>query len=97
MRYFHRAHATPELVLERARAYFTARGFRAEGGPGDHARFVSQLGIVDLNLELDGGHYTRIEVATTAVGRSDIDRRVKRFLSEFHVTEEPAYTVRGSY
>ncbi len=97
MRYFHRAHATPEQVLERARAFFTARGFRAEPGSPDRARFVSQLGIVDMQLELEGGHYTRIDLATTAVGRSDIDRRVKRFLSEFHRTEEPAYSVRGSY
>jgi len=97
MRYFHRAHATPEVVLERARAYFTARGFRAEMGPGDHARFVGQLGIVDLGLEVEGGHDTRVDVATTAVGRSDIDRRVKRFLSEFHRVEEPHYAVRGSY
>jgi len=97
MRYFHRAHATPELVLERARAFFTAGGFRAEAGPGDHARFVSQLGTVDLYLEVEGGHDTRINVATTAVGRSDIDKRVKRFLSEFHATEEAGFTVRGSY
>lgn len=97
MRYFHRAHATPEAVLDRARAYFTAGGFRAEMGPGDHARFVSQLGIVDLHLEVEGGHYTRIDVATTAVGRSDIDRRVKRFLSESHAAEATGFTVRGSY
>ena len=97
MRYFHRVHATPELVLERARAYFTAHGFRAEMGPGDHARFVSQLGIVDLYLEIEGGHDTRVDVATTAVGRSDVDKRAKRFLSELHVAEEAAYTVRGAY
>jgi hypothetical protein len=97
MRYFHRAQAGPDLVLAWARDYFAARGFRPEMGPGDHARFVSQLGIVDLRVEVEGGHYTRIDVATTAVGESDIDKRVKRFLSEFHVAEEADYTVRGAY
>jgi len=97
MRYFHRAHAAPDQALERARAFFSAHGFRAEMGPGDHARFISQLGIVDLHVEIEGGHYTRLNVATTAVGESDLDKRVKRFFSEFHRVEEPAYTVRGAY
>jgi hypothetical protein len=97
MRYFHRAHTAPELVLERARSFFSAHGFRADMGPGEHARFTSQLGIVDLHVEIEGGHYTRLNVATTAVGESDLDKRVKRFLSEFHGAEEPSYTVRGAY
>lgn len=97
MRYFHRAHAAPEQVLARAREFFIAHGFRADMGPGDHARFTSQLGIVDLHVEIEGGHYTRVNLATTAVGESDLDKRLKRFLSEFHRTEEPAYVVRGAY
>ncbi len=97
MRYFHRTHAAPEQVLARARGFFTAHGFRAEMGPGDHARFLGQLGIVDLFVEIEGGHYTRVNLATTAVGESDLDKRLKRFLSEFHRTEEPAYVVRGAY
>jgi len=97
MRYFHRARAAPEHVLARARDFFTAHGFRAEVGPGDHARFTSQLGIVDLYVEIEGGHYTRVNLATSAVGESDLDKRVKRFMSEFHRTEEPGYVVRGAY
>ena len=97
MRYFHRAHATPERVLAAARDFFTAHRFRAEMGPGDHARFVGQLGIVDLLVEIEGGHYTRVTVATTAVGESDLDKRAKRFLSELHHAEVPAHAVRGAY
>jgi hypothetical protein len=97
MRYFHRAHSAPEQVLAAAREFFTARGFRAEMGPGDHARFISQLGNVDVFVEIEGGHYTRVNVATTAVGESDLDKRVKRFLSEFHRAEEPAHALRGAY
>ncbi len=97
MRYFHRAHAAPEQVLAAARDFFTAHGFRAEMGPGDHARFLGQLGNVDLHVEIEGGHYTRVNLATTAVGESDLDKRVKRFLSELHRAEVPAYAVRGAY
>jgi hypothetical protein len=97
MRYFHRAHSAPELVLAAARDFFVAHGFRAETGTGDHARFIGQLGTVDLHVEIEGGHYTRVNLATTAVGESDLDKRVKRFLSELHRAEEPAYVLRGAY
>jgi hypothetical protein len=52
---------------------------------------------VDLNVEIEGGHHTRVNLATAAVGESDLDKRVKRFLSELHQVEEPAYLVRGAY
>ena len=97
MRYFHRAHATPEVVLDRAGEFFAARSFRVERGPGDHARFTGLLGTVDLNVVIEGGHYTRLEFATAAVGESDLDKRVKRFLSELHRVDEPDYAVRGAY
>jgi hypothetical protein len=52
---------------------------------------------VDLFVEVEGGHYTRVNVATSAVGESFVDKRAKRFLSELHGREEPAYQVRGAY
>lgn len=97
MRYLHRTHGTPELVLKRAGEFFAARGFRVEKGPGDHARFTGVLGTVDLNVQIEGGHYTRLDLATAAVGESDLDKRVKRFLSELHRTAVPGYAVRGAY
>jgi len=52
---------------------------------------------VDLYVEIEGGHYTRLNLATSAVGESDLDKRVKRFMSEFRRAEEPGYVVRGAY
>jgi hypothetical protein len=97
MRYFHRAHGSPDAVLEFAGKYFAARGCTAQVGQGDHARYTGPLGHVDLNVEVEGGHYTRVDLATAAVGESDLDKRVKRFLSELHQMEEPSHQVRGAY
>ena len=97
MRYFHRAHATPEQVLAQAAEFFAGRGFRVEKGPGDHARFTGLLGTVYIHVVIEGGHYTRVDLATGAVGESDLDKRVKRFLGELHRAEEPGYALRGAY
>ena len=97
MQYFYRAHCAPESVLEFARTFFTGRSFSAQMGQGDHARFTGPLGTVDLFVEIEGGHYTRVNVATSAVGESFVDKRAKRFLAELHGREAPAYQVRGAY
>lgn len=97
MRYFHRAHGSPDAVLEFADGFFRGAGFTPQRGQGDHARFTGPLGPVDLHVEIEGGHYTRVNIATPDVGESEVDRRVKRFLSELHRLEEPAYEVRGAY
>ena len=97
MQYFYRAHCAPETVLAFARTYFTGRSFSAQMGQGDHARFTGPLGTVDLFVEIEGGHYTRVNVATSAVGESFVDKRAKRFLSELHALQEPTQQVRGAY
>jgi len=97
MRYFYRAHCTPGAVLAFAGKFFAARGFTAQLGQGDHARYTGPLGHVDLNVEMEGGHHTRVNLATAAAGESELDKRAKRFLSELHRLEEPAYLVRGAY
>lgn len=97
MRYFYRTHCTPAAVLAFAGKFFAARGFTAQLGQGDHARYTGPLGHVDLDVEMEGGHHARVNLATAAVGESELDKRAKRFLSELHRLEEPAYLVRGAY
>jgi hypothetical protein len=97
MQYFYRAHCAPETVLAFARTYFAGRSFSAQMGQGDHARFTGPLGTVDLFVEIEGGHYTRVNVATSAVGESFVDKRAKRFLAELHRMEEPGHQLRGAY
>ncbi len=97
MQYFYRAHVSAEAVLTAADRYFTSRGLAVQRGAGDHARYVGLLGSVDVNVEIEGGHYTRVSLATRDVGESELDKVAKRFLSELHAMDEPHYEVRGAY
>ena len=97
MQYFYRAHTKPELVLGFADTFFGGRGFTRAPGGGDHFRFSDARGPVDVNVEIEGGHYTRVTVATKDVGESELDKVAKRFLTELHAVEEPGHKVRGAY
>ncbi len=98
MRYFYRSHATPESVLGFARTFFTGRGFTAEPGSAGHARYSEpRHGPVDIRVESEGGHHTRITVGTRDLGESEVDKVAKRFLAEVHRLDEPAHEVRGAY
>jgi hypothetical protein len=97
MQYFYRAHVSADQVLAEAERFFSTKGLAVQRGAGDHARYVGLLGALDLNVEVEGGHYTRVTLATHDVGESELDRVAKRFLSELHALEEPHYEVRGAY
>jgi hypothetical protein len=97
MQYFYRAHTAPDAVLSSAETYFTARGLSTERGSGDHARFTGPLGAVELRVEIEGGHYTRVTMATGDVGESELDKVARRFLAELHALDEPRHQVRGAY
>lgn len=99
MKYFYRAHTTPDAVLSFARTFFTSRGFTAEPGTVNRARYgEATLGTIDVQIETEGGgHYTRVTVATRNLGESEVDKVAKRFLSELHTLDEPEHVVRGSY
>ena len=97
MQYFHRAHCAPEDALLFATRFLGARGFAVAPGSGDHARFTGTRGTVDLHVEIEGGHYTRVTLATSDVGESEVDRVAKRLLAELHAVEEPRHKVRGAY
>jgi hypothetical protein len=96
VQYFYRAHTRPERVLALAQSYFVDRGF-AGGSEGDNANYSDMRGHIALTTESEGGHYTRVTVATDDVGESELDKVAKRFLSELHAAEEPAHVVRGAY
>lgn len=97
MRYFHRAHCTPDEVLQHAERFFPAQGLaRQDGGP-DAVRYRDSRGLVEITVEVEGGHYTRVTVATGEVGEAEIDRIAKRFLAELHGAQDPSHKVRGAY
>ncbi len=96
MQYFYRAHTTPEGILALAQTYFVGHGF-AGGNEGDGATYSYMRGLITLGTESEGGHYTRVTVATDDVGESELDKVAKRFLAELHAAEEPSHVVRGAY
>src|SRR5512135_2908491 len=97
MQYFYRAHTSPDAVLAAAERYFGERGLAVQRGAGLHARYVGLLGTVDLRIEIEGGHYVRVTLATRDTSRSELDDIGKRFLTELHAQEEPQHEVRGAY
>ena len=96
MQYFYRAHVPPEQVLKLAESYFTGRGF-AGGSDKGGAAYTDMRGRIGITVEIEGGHYTRVTMATGDVGESELDKVAKRFLSELHAAEEPSHVVRGAY
>ncbi|MBI4543152.1 MAG: hypothetical protein HY705_08990 [Gemmatimonadetes bacterium] len=97
MEYFYRARAGSDEVLGFAARFFRERGFAGEPGGSDHARYAGALGTVDLRIEVEGGHYTRLTLGTAEVGESELDKICKRLLSELHAAQEPGHKVRGAY
>jgi len=99
MKYFYRAHTNADRVLAFARTYFTGRGFTAEPGSVNRARYGDEmLGAIDVQVETEGGgHYTRVTVATRNLAESEVDKVAKRFLAELHTLDEPEHVVRGAY
>ncbi len=96
MRYFHRTAASPDRVLEQAKAFFGARLTPAEEQPRRRV-YGGGIGKVTISARPEGGHYTFVEVSTDQVGESELDKLAKRFLAEVHRTVEPTHEVRGAY
>jgi len=96
MKYFHRSPLAPPDVLAMARRYFGGRLAPSEESPR-RLTFRGTLGKVAVSAKAEGGHYTFIEAETDQVGESELDKLVKRFLSEVHRQVEPSHEVRGTY
>lgn len=96
MQYFHRTSVSPDAVMERAATWFGRHLNPVEEG-ARQVRFSGSIGSLAVTVEAEGGHYTRVTVATNQPGESEIDRLAKRFLSVVHTMAEPAHALRGAY
>jgi hypothetical protein len=96
MKYFHRTHASPDDVLQRATAFFGARLTPVEE-QARRLRFSGAIGQVTVTVQTDGGHYTLVTVETNQVGESEVDKVAKRFLTEVHTMAEPTHRPIGAY
>lgn len=82
--------------MVRATAFFGARLTPAEEGTR-RRRFAGTLGHIGVDVEAEGGHYTRVTVETDQPGESEADKLAKRFLATVHTLAEPGHALRGSY
>ena len=96
MKYFHRTSVAPDAVVERAVSFFGAR-LAPVSEAGRHRSWSGAPGTVSLTVEAEGGHYTRVTVATDQPAESEIDKLAKRFLGEVHVLAHPDHVLRGAY
>jgi hypothetical protein len=96
MKYFHRTSLSPDAVIAYAAEYFGARLTPTAEAPRQR-RFAGPLGELTVTVEAEGGHYTRVEVATNQPGESELDRLAKRFLGQVHLRAEPGHVLRGHY
>ena len=96
MKYFHRTSAAPDRVISRAATFFTGSLAPVEES-SRRRRFSGPLGQVTVQVEAEGGHYTRVTVETNQPGESELDRLAKRFLAVVHAESEPGHVLRGAY
>jgi hypothetical protein len=96
MKYFHRAHLSPDAVLARATEFLGHRLTPAEESPR-RRRFSGPIGRITLSVQAEGGHYTLVTVETDQVGESEADKLAKRFLTELHTLEHASHRPIGAY
>jgi len=97
MRHFHRTHISADAVLSMADEYFQALKLDRKSSRPRGREYAGLLGTVVLTVGPEGGHYTRIDVATDQVGESRLDRNVKRFFVKVHSTADPSHALKAAY
>ena len=103
MRHFHRTHAHPDTVLEAADRFFPSIGMQPVSSAPRRRVFEGVVGTPDepatltLTVTMEGGHYTRIEANSTAMGESRVDRNVKKFFAQVHRQAGARHALAAAY
>jgi hypothetical protein len=96
MKYFHRTHLAPDVVLAGATEFFGAVLAPVEEEPR-RRQFAGSIGRISISVQAEGGHYTLVTVETNQVGESEADKLAKRFLTLVHTRAEPSHRPIGAY
>ena len=97
MRHFFRTQLTPADVLNVADDFFPQLPLERSAHTARSRTFTGMLGILQLSVKKEGGHYTFVEVNTDQMGESRLDRNAKRFFVELHRTADPAHRLEAAY
>ncbi len=90
MRYFHRTSLSPDVVLENADKHFASMGTVAESAARSRT-FKGSVGQIALNVEPEGGHYTRVIVETDHPYQGEADKFAKGFFKALHSKAHSAH------
>jgi hypothetical protein len=96
MKYFHRTHLTPDVVLARATQFFGAH-LSPAAEEARRRRFTGPIGQLGVTVQAEGGHYTLVTVETNQVGESELDKLARRFLTVVHTMADPTHRPIGAY
>jgi hypothetical protein len=97
MRHFFRSHLKPDQVLAIADTFFPMLLENSISAAHRSRNFAGPLGALKLTVRMEGGHYTFVQIDTDQTGESRLDRNAKKFFSELHRAEDPAYKLTASY
>jgi hypothetical protein len=97
MRLFHRTTLTPDAVLENADRFFNALGLTRSGSEHRARAYAGALGAMTLNVRMEGGHYTLIDVVTDQIGESRLDKNVKKYFVQLHRQVDAGHRVEAGY
>ena len=97
MRHFYRSHLPPADVLGVADRFFATLGLTSVATTTRIRHLSGALGVMQLTVRPEGGHYTFIEVVTDQMGESRMDRNVKKFFVAVHRAEDPSHTLEAAY
>jgi hypothetical protein len=94
---FHRTSLHPEAVLSTADGFFEALGMRPVSTATRARSFAGALGTLQLQVKMEGGHYTMVEVHTDQIGESRLDKNVKKFFVALHRQADPRHLIEAAY
>ena len=97
MRHFFRTQLVPTEVLRVADAFFPEIDLERTGHTARSRTFAGPLGVLQLSVRKEGGHYTFVEISTDQTGESRLDRNAKRFFVELHRTGDPTHRIAAAY
>lgn len=97
MRHFFRSHLKPDQALAIADSFFPTIGENRTASDGRSRTFTGPLGTLLLDVRMEGGHYTFVQIDTDQMGESRLDRNAKKYFVELHRAEDPAYKLAVSF
>jgi hypothetical protein len=103
MKHFHRTSVAPDTVLAEADTFFTALGMQQTATAARSRSWTGVVGTpeepatVSMVVRMEGGHYTFVEVHTSAQGESRVDRNVKKFFVRVHRLADARHASAAAY